>query len=99
MHPSAPLALNSPSSDVEVNQATHVAGKGLETCPRPRPFLKDLAVVHRRVRHPVAPCQLVLAVDDDGVLVAIVTLAVLLCPARIRILLPTLGRLVGPGIG
>ena len=43
----------------------------------------------RRIRHPVTPYQLVPTVDGD----------VVLRPARIRILLPTLGRLVGPGLG
>ena len=55
--------------------------------------------MNRRVRHLVTPDQLVLAVNAHVVLVAIVTLAVLLRPARLRVLLPTFGRLVGPGLG
>ena len=51
--------------------------------------------MHRRIRHPVTPYQLVPTVDGDVILVAIVALAVLLRPARIPVLLSTLGWLVG----
>ena len=54
--------------------------------------------MHRRIRHPVTPYQLVPTVDGDVILVAIVALAVLLRPARIPVLLSTLGWLVGPGL-
>ena len=56
-------------------------------------------VVHRRVRHAVAPHQLVPAVHVDMVLVAVMALAVLLGPARVGILLGPLGRLVLPALG
>ena len=49
--------------------------------------IERLAVVNRRVRHRVAPHQLVLAVDVHVVLVAEVALAMLLRPARVDVLL------------
>src|SRR3954462_4019382 len=49
--------------------------------------VERLAVVNRRVRHRVAPHQLVLAVDIHVVLVAEVALAMLLRPARVDVLL------------
>ena len=66
---------------------------------RRKQFIQHLAVMHRRVRHPVAPYQFVSTIDAGVILVAIVALAVLLRPARLRVLLATLGRLVIPGLG
>ena len=66
---------------------------------RRKQLIKHLAVMHRRVRHPVAPYQFVSTIDADVILVAIVALAVLLRPARLRVLLATLGRHIRPGLG
>ena len=60
--------------------------------------LHDLAVVHRRVGHLITPHQLVAAVHIHMVLVAVMALAVLLGPPRVRILLATLGRLLLPAL-
>ena len=74
---------------------------------RSQQLLNHLAVVHRRVRHPVTPNQFVFTINAHVVLVPIVTLAVLLGPARIAVprssrgqaFLPTFGRLVRPCLG
>src|ERR1700716_2985551 len=55
-----------------------------------------LAVVDRRIGHLVAPDQLVLGIRIHVVLVPEKTLAVLLRPARVAILLAQFGRLVVP---
>ena len=55
--------------------------------------------MNRRVRHLVTPDQLVLAVNVDVILVAIVTLAVLLRPARLRVLLPAFATLSAQASG
>src|ERR1700694_3838920 len=55
-----------------------------------------LAVVDRRIGHLVAPDQLVLGIRIHVVLVPEKTLAVLLRPARVVILLAQFGRLVVP---
>ena len=61
--------------------------------------INRLAVVNRRICHAVTTNQLVPAVDVEVVLVAIMTLAVLFRPPRIRVFLTTPGRLVRPVLG
>ncbi len=62
-------------------------------------LVEDLAVVHAGIRDRIAPDQLVLFVDVDVVLVAVVALAVLLGPACILVLLPLHVGLVVPTVG
>ena len=57
-------------------------------------LIEHLAVVGDRV----APDQLVLLVDIDVILIAVVALAVLLGPARVLVFLPLHVRLVVPGV-
>src|SRR5262245_405755 len=71
-----------------------VAGVGLV-----QHLIELLAVVHRGVGLGPAADQLVLAVDADVVLVAVKAPVVLLGPARILVLLRSLGRLVLPALG
>src|SRR5580693_3795048 len=58
--------------------------------------IEFLAVMHTRVGHVVLPDHLVLGVRVHVILVAVETLAVLLGPARVLVLLPVFRRVLLP---
>src|SRR5262245_41676161 len=99
MRPMAtPLPLIAAWKDrLDFGRAIGAIGEHVLRCVAPvQEPIQLLAVVDCRIAHLVAPDQLVLGIRIHVVLVAVKALAVLLCPARILVLLSVLRRLLLP---